>query len=197
MKKIGLTGGIASGKSTCVDILIERNFKVIDSDKIVKDILSKDVEVLEYIREEFGEKFVRDGRLINEEFGRYIFSNAVPRKKYEGFIIPKILQRIDESFLTHEMRGEKLCILDAPILIEKGLHKHMDYVVVVWISREEQLRRLISRDNMDKKSAIDRINSQIDINLKKGFADFIIDNSGGREYLIKQIEHLCLFLKTL
>lgn len=197
MKKIGLTGGIASGKSTCLDILIENGFKTIDSDKIVREILLEDREVLNFIKENFGEKFICNGKLLNKEFGKFIFSNRNYKMKYENFIMPKIIRRIDEKFFEFEKNNEKLCILDAPILIERNLHKHMDYVVVVWVSKDEQLKRVINRDGLDEKSARDRINSQMDIDLKREFADFLIDNSKGREQLNKQVKDLCLFLKTL
>ena len=90
-----------------------------------------------------------------------------------------------------------MCILDAPLLIEKNLHKEMDYVVLIWVSAEEQLKRLIDRDKIDEENAIKRINSQIDIDFKKQFADFIVDNSKGKEYLRQQIHRLCVILKTL
>ena len=197
MKKIGLTGGIASGKSTCLDILIENDFKTIDSDKIVREILLNDREVLNYIERNFGERFIRNGKLLNKEFGKYIFSNRNHKIQYEDFIMPKIVRRINEKFFEYEKSNERLCILDAPILIERNLHKHMDYVVVVWVNKEEQLKRVMSRDGIDDKSARDRINSQMDIDLKRNFADFLIDNSKGREHLNKQVEELCLCLKTL
>ena len=117
--------------------------------------------------------------------------------QYEDFIMPKIVCRINSKFSEYEKSNERLCILDAPILIERNLHKHMDYVVVVWVSKEEQLKRVMVRDGIDEKSAKDRINSQMDIDLKKNFADFLIDNSKGREHLNNQLERLCLFLKTL
>ena len=73
----------------------------------------------------------------------------------------------------------------------------MDYVVLIWVSAEEQLKRLIDRDKIDEENAIKRINSQIDIDFKKQFADFIVDNSKGKEYLRQQIHRLCVILKTL
>lgn len=196
MKKIGLTGGIATGKSTAVEIILKYGFKVIDSDKIVKRVLKEDLRVSEFITKEFGREFVHNGSILNKKLGNYIFSNKEERIKYEKFIIPIIIHEINEAFLFHEKQGEKLCVLDAPTLIEQNLHKDMDYVVLIWTNKESQLRRLIERDKIDQKSAIMRIKSQIDIDEKKKYVDCIIDNSNTKERLEKQIEHLCLFLNT-
>lgn len=197
MKKVGLTGGIASGKSTSVSILLENGFKVIDSDMIVKNILREDEEVIRYIEMEFGNQFVYNNKILKREFGNYIFTYEDERIRYENFIMDKIFNKINEEFSIHEKNHEKLCILDAPLLIEKNLHKEMDYVVLIWVSAEEQLKRLIDRDKIDEENAIKRINSQIDIDFKKQFADFIVDNSKGKEYLRQQIHRLCVILKTL
>ena len=197
MKKVGLTGGIASGKSTSVSILLENGFKVIDSDMIVKNILREDEEVIRYIEREFGNQFVYNNKILKREFGNYIFTYEDERIRYENFIMDKIFNKINEEFSFHEKNHEKLCILDAPLLIEKNLHKEMDYVVLIWVSAEEQLKILIDRDKIDEENAIKRINSQIDIDFKKQFADFIVDNSKGKEYLRQQIHRLCVILKTL
>ena len=197
MKKVGLTGGIASGKSTSVSILLENGFKVIDSDMIVKNILREDEEVIRYIEKEFGNQFVYNNKILKREFGNYIFTYEDERIRYENFIMDKIFNKINEEFSFHEKNHEKLCILDAPLLIEKNLHKEMYYVVLIWVSAEEQLKRLIDRDKIDEENAIKRINSQIDIDFKKQFADFIVDNSKGKEYLRQQIHRLCVILKTL
>lgn len=197
MKKVGLTGGIASGKSTTVDILLKKGFKVIDSDKIVKKILEEDLEVIEYIKKEFGESFVYEGRLLKKKFGNYIFTHKDEKNKYENFIMDKIFHEINNQFLFYEKNGEKLCILDAPLLIEKNLHKEMDYVVLIWVTEDKQLERLLIRDGLDKESALMRINSQMNINLKKQFANFVLDNSENIEYLKGQIEVLSSILENL
>ncbi len=197
MKKIGLTGGIACGKSTFVEMLIENKFKVIDSDKIVRDILENDREISLYIEENFSPSFILNGKILRKEFGEYIFSHEKERIKYEEFIMPKIFKKIDDEFSFYEKNGEKICILDAPLLIEKKLHEKMDYVILIWANKEVQLQRLIKRDNISKESAMLRINAQMDIDIKIRFADFVIDNSKGREYLKEQIIHLCSILETL
>lgn len=197
MKKIGLTGGIASGKSTSVKLLINRGFKVIDSDAIVSQILKRDKEVLSYIYKEFGSRFISGDEILRKDFGEYIFKNKDMRNKYEDFVMPKILKAINREFKIHEDRGESLCILDAPILIERNLHLIMDYVVLIWVNKEQQLYRLMKRNGLSKESAISRIESQMDIDVKREFANFIIDNSKDEKFLIEQINSLSVFLNTL
>ena len=96
MKKVGLTGGIASGKSTSVSILLENGFKVIDSDMIVKNILREDEEVIRYIEREFGNQFVYNNKILKREFGNYIFTYEDERIRYENFIMDKIFNKINE-----------------------------------------------------------------------------------------------------
>lgn len=197
MKKIGLTGGIATGKSTSVRMLLKKGFKIIDSDKIVSRILNEDREVLLYIKDEFGCKFICDDKILRRDFGEYIFSHDSERAKYEDFVMPKILKCIDQEFKLYENSNENICILDAPILIEKDIHILMDYVILIWAKREQQISRIMKRDNMKRESAIKRIDAQMDIDIKKKFADFIVDNSRGKEFLEYQINRLSLFLNKL
>ena len=196
MIKVGLTGGIASGKSTSADIILRGGFKVIDSDKIVKEIL-REQEVINYIKDEFGHQFILDNKILNKKFGDYIFTYKSERHKYEEFIMPEIFKEIDKQFLFYKLNNERVCILDAPILIEKNLHMCMDYTVLIWTTREIQLNRMIKRDFVDKEGALKRINSQIDINEKIKYSDLVIDNSKEKEFLEKQLFNLCLFLSTL
>ena len=197
MKKIGLTGGIACGKSTSLEMIIENKFKVIDSDKIVRDILENDREIILYIENNFSSSFILNGNILRKEFGEYIFSHEKERIKYEEFIMPKIFKKINDEFSFYENNGEKICILDAPLLIEKNLYEGMDYVILIWVNRDIQLQRLMKRDNISRESAMLRINAQMDIDMKRKFADFIIDNSRGKKYLKDQINHLCSILETL
>lgn len=196
MKKIGLTGGISTGKSTAVDIILKYGIKVIDSDKIVKQILKYNKDVFQFVLNEFGEEFIDNKSILNKKLGEYIFSNKQDRVRYENFIMPIIIHEINKNFLFHENNGEKLCVLDAPTLIEQNLHKNMDYIVLIWTNRKSQLERLKARDKLDEKSALLRINAQMDIEEKKKYVDCIIDNSSTKERLEQQIEHLCLFLNT-
>ena len=125
MKKIGLTGGISTGKSTAIDLIIKKGFKVIDSDNIVKQILKYNKDVYNFVLKEFGKEYVDDKSILNKRLGQYIFSNKNERIKYEKFIMPIIIREINKEFLFHEKNKEKLCVLDAPTLIEQNLHKNM------------------------------------------------------------------------
>ena len=140
MLKIGLTGGIGTGKSTVSAMFISSGFKVIDADLIARDVLSRYPEILDKVRIEFGEGFFDwKGQFRRKEFGNHIFRFPKQRIRYEEIIMPYIFKEIDEAFNRYEEKGEKLVILDAPTLIENGMDKDMDYVILVWADTNTQV----------------------------------------------------------
>ncbi|WP_055668362.1 dephospho-CoA kinase [Desnuesiella massiliensis] len=178
MLKIGLTGGIASGKSTVSNLLKEQGFTIIDADIIAREVLEVYPEILESVRKHFGEGFFDyRGTFLRKEFGNYIFKYPRERIKYEEIIMPFIKKEIFNKFEEYNKKGERVVILDAPTLIENNLQDSMDYNILVWVSREVQLSRLTKRDVITNNEALNRIKSQMDLDLKKEFVNFIIDNS--------------------
>ncbi|MBS5938517.1 dephospho-CoA kinase [Clostridium sartagoforme] len=179
MIKIGLTGGIGSGKSTVTKMLCDKGFIVIDADTISKDVLKKYPEILEKIKIEFGSGFFDwRGEFRRREFGNHIFRFPKQRKKYEDIIIPYIKDEIFKEIEKYEKAGEKLIVLDAPTLIENNLHLNMDYIVVVWVDNNTQIIRIRNRDRLTRDEAINRLNAQISLDKKKDYAHIIIDNNG-------------------
>ncbi|EOR26048.1 dephospho-CoA kinase [Clostridium sartagoforme AAU1] len=168
MIKIGLTGGIGSGKSTVSKMLTEKGFKVIDSDDISRDVLIKYPEILEKIKIEFGSGFFDwRGEFRRREFGNHIFRFPKQRKKYEDIIIPYIKKEIFLELDKYERNGESMVILDAPTLIENDLHTYMDYIIVVWVDNNTQIMRIKNRDKLSRDEAINRLNAQISLDRKK------------------------------
>ena len=171
MIKIGLTGGIGSGKSTVSFMLKEAGFEIVDADIIAKEVLVKYPEILEKVRVEFGAGFFDwRGEFRRKEFGNHIFRFPKQRKKYEEIILPYIKKEINDKL--DRIRKEKnrvFVILDAPTLIENDLHKEMDYVILVWVDNNTQIQRVRSRDSLMREDAINRINSQMPLDSKKGF----------------------------
>lgn len=198
MIKIGLTGGIGSGKSTVSKILKDSGFTVIDADIIAKDVLSNYPEILEKVKIEFGLGFFDwRGEFRRKEFGNHIFRFPKQRKKYEAIIMPYIEREIYEALDREEKLGEKLVILDAPTLIENNLHKDMDYIIVVWVDNNTQVQRVKIRDNLSRDEAINRINSQLSLDTKMEFADVIIDNNKDLVSTKIQVDSLVDFLKNI
>lgn len=198
MIKIGLTGGIGSGKSTVSKMLLEKSIPIIDADIVSKDVLIKYPEILEKIRIEFGEAFFDwKNEFRRREFGNHIFRFPNKRLKYEKIIIPYIKNEISQLFDSYESKGAPLVVLDAPILIETNLNIEMDYIVVVWTDSNTQLQRVKLRDNLSKSDAINRINSQISLDLKLNYANIVINNNSTIINTKTQIEQLVNFLNEI
>ena len=198
MIKIGLTGGIGTGKSTVSKILASEGFKIIDADLIAREVLEKNPRIFDIIRTQFGSGFFDwRGEFRRKEFGNHIFRFPKQRIKYEGIIIPYIKEEIENELKRYEKKGEKIVILDAPTLIENNLHSEMDYVILVVADNSVQIKRIIERDKLTKSEAVSRINSQMPVEQKKEFANIIIDNNGNLIDTQKQVYDLIDFIKLI
>lgn len=198
MIKIGLTGGIGSGKSTVSKMLIENGFKLIDADVIAKNVLIKYPEIIDKIKIEFGTGFFDwRGEFRRREFGNHIFRFPKQRKKYEDIILPYINKEIFDALDDYEQAGEKIVIIDAPTLIENNLHTYMDYIIVVWVDNNTQIIRLKNRDRLSRDEAINRLNAQISLDKKRDYAHIIIDNNGDLLKTKEQVERVIEFLNVI
>lgn len=198
MIKIGLTGGIGSGKSTVSKMLIEKGFNIIDADVIAKNVLIKYPEIIDKIKIEFGTGFFDwRGEFRRREFGNHIFRFPKQRKKYEDIILPYINKEIFKAIDDYERAGEKIVILDAPTLIENNLHTDMDYIIVVWVDNNTQIIRLKNRDRLSRDEAINRLNAQISLDKKRDYAHIIIDNNGELLKTKEQVDKVIEFLNVI
>lgn len=198
MIRVGLTGGIGTGKSTISLMLKEAKFKIIDADVIAKEVLIKYPEILEKVRMEFGEGFFDwRGNFRRKEFGNHIFRFPKQRLKYENIILPYIRNEIITSMKEFEIKGEKIVIVDAPTLIETKLHEEMDYVILVSCDSSTQIQRIKTRDNLSNNDALNRINAQMPLEKKKNFANIIIDNSKDLLYAKEQVDDFIDFINTV
>ena len=198
MIKIGLTGGIGSGKSTVSFMLKEAGFNIIDADVIARDVLVKYPEILERVKVEFGSGFFDwRGDFRRKEFGNHIFRFPKQRKKYEEIILPYIKREIYENIDKLEKKKADFVIVDAPTLIENDLHKDMDYVILVWVDNNTQIQRVRSRDSLMREDAINRINSQMPLDRKKDFANIVIENNDTLAKTKEQVDLLIEFIKSI
>lgn len=198
MIKIGLTGGIGTGKSTVSSILKNEGFKVIDADIISKSILEEKPEILEKVRVQFGEGFFDwRGEFRRREFGNHIFRFPKQRIKYEEIIIPYIKAEIEKEIKCYEKKGEKIVIIDAPTLIENNLHEEMDYVILICTDNATQIQRVKNRDKLTQSEVVSRINAQMSMEDKKEFVDIIIDNNNDLVDTQKQVYDLIDFMKLI
>lgn len=191
MIKIGLTGGIGSGKSTVTKMLLEKNIPVVDVDIISREVLELYPETLKEIRDIFGEVFIDEkGKLKRRELGNHIFKSSELRKKLENILIPHIKKEIFNRIERYNEMGESICVVDAATLIEHFIHKEMDFNILVWIDRELQIKRVMARDKLQKDEILNRINSQMRIEDKREEVDYIIDNRGDLKYTEEQLDNI-------
>lgn len=169
---VALTGSIATGKSSVASIFRDYGVVIIDADRIAHEVVNR--EYLQ-ISKLFGEEYVDKERVDRKLLGSLIFSNKEAKSKLEALLHPLIYQEILKRSNIEE-RLKKPYIIDIPLFFESNRYP-IEKVIVVYTPKEIQLKRLMTRDNSSKKEALLRINSQIDIEIKKEKATYLIDNS--------------------
>lgn len=198
MIKVGITGGIGSGKSTVTNMLRDKGLPIIDADIVAREVFVIYPEVLCQIKEEFGNAFFDEkGMIKRKELGNFIFKNNVSRKKLEEIMMPFIKKEIEHKIKAYEEDNSKICFLDAPTLIENNLHTSMDVTILVWVGSDVQVQRVMLRDGMNLDQTMDRIRAQMTLEEKRKFADFIINNEGSVENTKLQLDLILMQLERL
>ena len=186
-KIIGITGGIASGKSTVTNFLRQKGFQVVDADALVHQLQKPGGRLFQILVEHFGEKvLLEDGGLDRPLLASLIFSNYEERewsKQTQGQIIREELGSLRDKFA----QTEDIFFMDIPLLFEQDYASWFDETWLVYVSRDTQLDRLMNRDQLSKESAETRLASQWPLEEKKKFATYILDNNGSREQLLSQV----------
>lgn len=179
---IGLTGGIASGKSTVSNILKVHGITIIDADKISREIVSPNSPALIEITKEFGSDILNESGVLNrKKLGAIVFNDNAKLSSLNNITHPYIREKIVQKILYFTNKGETMCVLDAAILIEGKFTDLVDYIILVYVNEVEQIERIINRDKISYGDAISRITAQMSFEEKKQFADYIIDNTGSVE----------------
>lgn len=178
MKVIGITGGIASGKSTVSSFIIKHGYALIDADIVAREIVEPGEKAYEDIVNYFGKKIVlSDGALNRKALGSIVFNDREELKKLNEITHPRIIERIQFLIDRYKRENEKLIFLDAALLIEMNLLDLVDDVWLITLDKEEQINRLMKRDGINRDLAIKKIESQMSLEEKKKFATKEIDNS--------------------
>ena len=182
MLRVGLTGGIASGKSTVARIFQELGAHVLDADRIAREVVPPGSQALSRIARAFGKEMLRpDGTLDRAALGTLVFADAGKRRVLEGILHPLILAEIDRRIEELERSDPQgLVIVEAALILELGRQAEFDTLVVVWADEEQQRRRMIQRDSLSSEEADRRLKAQMPLSEKRGRARFVVDNSGDR-----------------
>jgi len=192
MKVIGLTGGIASGKSSISKIFEKLGAYIIDADKLAHQIYDEDSKLVQKIIELFGKDILIPSTFIidRDKLGEIVFKNHEKLKQLETLIHPAVRKKILYEIHEAGEKSYKLCIVDAALLVETGFYKFYDGLMVVKCSPEQQKERLKARNELNDKEIQNRINSQSPLEEKIKVSNWIIDNSHSLEETQKQVEKI-------
>ncbi|MHB0885627.1 MAG: dephospho-CoA kinase [Bacillota bacterium] len=190
MTTIGLTGGIASGKSTVSSILRNLGAVVIDADAVSKRVTRPGTAAWRELVDAFGEDIINPDRTINRrKLGGKAFDDPEALKRLNAITHPRIIGAIKRE-MARAMKSGRVVVIDAPLLIEAGMTDLVDQVWVVSVDKETQVSRLMARDHFSQHEAESRMRAQLPLDVKKKYADRLIDNSGSFEKTKAAIEAL-------
>ena len=177
---VGLTGGIATGKSTVANLLRDLGAEIIDADVLARDVVEPGEPALDEIVAEFGRGVLEpSGRLDRKALGAIVFADPERRRKLEAMTHPRIRERFQGQLEALAARGfSGLVFFDAAVMIESGNYRNMDKLVVVIVDEPTQIARLMARDRIARDEALRKIRSQMPLAEKAKLADYVIDNSG-------------------
>lgn len=191
MKWLGLTGGIASGKSEVSRILTQKGIPVVDADQVAREVVIPGSQGLSQVVKEFGDSILSpDGSLDRTKMGKLVFTDPNKLKQLEMILHPLIQARVKK--LRQQLLEKQVAVAfyDVPLLFEKRLQDQFDGILVVWCSPQQQLQRLILRDGLSESQAQRRIDLQLSIDEKKNQADWVIDNSGPVDRLPEKVSEI-------
>lgn len=195
---VGLTGGIASGKSTVSRMFAENGTEVIDADAITREVVRKSTPAWDEIVAHFGRTLLNpDGEIDRVRLGAIVFQNPGERHALEAIVHPRVHEETERRI--HQIGGRTpgaLVILDIPLLFETNHYTCREETIVVYVPEKVQLARLMARDGISRESAMDRIRSQLPIEEKKKRGTYLIDNSGNLSDTRRQVMALAALLKT-
>jgi dephospho-CoA kinase len=190
---IGLTGGIASGKSTVAQMLRELGIPVIDADQVAREVVEIGKEAYIQIIETFGRDILQENGEINRaKLGQIVFHDEEKRKKLNAIVHPAIRKNMIAQKEAYINSGEKTIVLDIPLLFESGLTRLVDKIIVVYVDEHIQLERLMKRNGFSKEEAMARINAQMPLIEKVAKADAVIDNNETIEKTKQQLVHILM-----
>ncbi len=185
---IGLTGGIASGKSFVSDWFQKRKITVLDADKIYKNLLKTNKIMYNEIVQNFGQEIVKDNEIDRRRLGEIIFHDKTKREVLNQITHPFVLEEMNQQIEVLKKKKRQLIVLDIPLLFEANLEYMVNLILLVYVDLQTQIKRLMIRDHIDESEALQKIHAQMDLNEKRALADIVVDNSNSVSETIQQLQ---------
>lgn len=201
--RVGLTGGIATGKSFCLRRFAQLGAPTVDADAVARAVVEPGTAGFDAVVRRFGSAFVTPaGTLDRAALGRLVFADAEARRDLERLVHPAVYQAVERWFeqqatLARDSAGAALAIADIPLLFETNQRSRFDRVIVAACTREQQLQRLMARDGLSLEDARLRIDAQLPIDDKRHQADFVIDTSGTIDETTREVDRVWNELRSL
>lgn len=198
MLKVGLTGGIASGKSTVASLLRDHDCMVLEMDPLGHELLEPGQSAYDEVVREFGNSILGPGDAIDRaKLGAIVFADPAKRARLNQILHPRILDVVLKWFAALDRPGgPEFAVVEAALIVESGFHKQLDNLIVCWATPQQQTERLIAR-GLTREQAQLRISSQMPAEEKRALADEVIDCSGSMEETERQVRNLVEHLKQL
>ena len=199
MLTIGLTGGIATGKSTVSALLRQAGFPIVDADIVAREVVEPGTPTLEKIKLAFGPGIIDNGVLDRRKLGQIVFEDGAQLKKLNDIMQPAISSAMADKINFWRLQNVPILVLDVPLLFERDYDKNksVDKIIVVTASKEIQLFRLENRDQLSNMEARNRVKAQLPMSQKIARADYVIDNNGRIEELQEQVTVLIKKIKGI
>jgi dephospho-CoA kinase len=195
MKIIGITGGIGSGKTEVAKIFKKLGSKILSGDEIGKEVVEKNSSVLKKLVKSFGYEILsRDKNLNRRKLGKIAFSTVENRDKLNKIVHPYLLSNLKKKIKEYRKKGPGIAVVDAALIIEWGLQKELDYLILVESSLKNRLRRLKEYSGYSQKEALGRIKMQIKDKTRRKYADYIIKNDKDLKELRRKTVSLWKFI---
>jgi dephospho-CoA kinase len=192
MLKVGLTGGIASGKSTVSRIFASFGAKVLDADEVAREVLLPGQPAWTKLRRAFGQEFFHsDGTVKRKQLRKLVFADPEKRSQLNAIVHPEVMKEINRrSEILSSSVQTGVLLVDVPLLLEVGVANRFDKVVVVYVSKSVQINRLQQRDGISEEEAKQSLKAQMALSKKVEQADYVIDNSGTLEETQAQVQRV-------
>lgn len=188
MLRVGLTGGLASGKSFVGDALARLGCHLIQADRLGHEVLLPGGEAYDAVVREFGSGILRqDGAIDRRRLAAEVFDKPERLALLNSLVHPSVVRREEESIARAQASDpEGIAVVEAAILIETGSYKRFDRLILVVCGEEQQLERAMKRDRISREEALARLNRQMPLREKRSYADYVIDTSGSKEETLRQ-----------